>query len=194
MQRLERIARDVTSWLSMNQIGFALVGGLAVSLRTIERFTKDIDLAIAVDSDTKAEQYVRELLQQYFRLESILEHSKHSRIATVRLVKDDVLLDLLFASSGIENEVIASSTTAEIFEGLHLPVASLPGLLALKVLSVDPAKRPQDAVDIRNLLQESSMNDIRETVRLLNLISERGYNREKDLLAEFEYYQNLFRR
>ena len=58
MQRLERIARDVTSWLSMNQIGFTLVGGLAVSLRTIERFTKDIDLAIAVDSDTKAEQYV----------------------------------------------------------------------------------------------------------------------------------------
>lgn len=36
----------------------ALVGGLAVSVRTEPRFTRDVDLAVAVGSDEEAERIV----------------------------------------------------------------------------------------------------------------------------------------
>ena len=34
---------------------YALVGGLAVSIRAEVRFTRDVDVAVAVDSDAEAE-------------------------------------------------------------------------------------------------------------------------------------------
>jgi hypothetical protein len=80
----------------------------------------------------------------------------------------------------------------EVFEHLVVPVATVAGRLALKVLSVDPARRPQDAVDIKNLLSSASASDIDEAHRLLQLVQERGYNRGKNLFAEFEHYRRLF--
>jgi hypothetical protein len=189
MQKLEQVTREVVNWLTESRIGYALIGGLAVSFRTIERFTKDIDLVIAAENDQEAENHVRELSSHGFQVQTLLEQTKHGRIATVRMIKaplGSVFVDLLFASSGIEAEIVNGAEPIEVFENLSIPVASLPGLLALKVLSVDPISRPQDVIDIKNLLSEACLEDIRESARLLQLVQTRGYNRGKDLLAEFE--------
>jgi predicted nucleotidyltransferase len=193
MRQLEQVAREVVNWLDDNGVQYALIGGLAVSFRTIERFTKDIDLAIAVENDQQAEICVRDIAGLGYRVQTLLEQTKLGRIATVRLIKaheGSAFLDLLFASSGIEGEVVAGAESIEVFENLSLAVASLPGLLALKVLSVEPINRPQDVVDIKNLLKEASSEDIQETTRLLELVHDRGYNRGKDLQAEFDRYRN----
>ena len=42
---------DVTSRLKRLGVAHALVGGLAVSIRAEVRFTRDVDLALSVDSD-----------------------------------------------------------------------------------------------------------------------------------------------
>lgn len=192
MRQLQDVVRSVVEWFAANQVQFALIGGLAVSFRTIERFTKDLDLVIAVESDEQAERYVRELTRIGLYVDRLLEQAKHGRIATVRMShgsENGVLVDLLFASSGIEAEIIASAEPVEIFDGLTVPIASVAGLLALKTLSVDPVKRPQDVIDIRNLLIESNEQDIVETIRLLRLVQSRGYHRGKDLLSEFNRYQ-----
>jgi predicted nucleotidyltransferase len=195
MRQLREVAADVTGWLSANGFPFALIGGLAVSFRTIERFTKDIDLAIAAESDQQAEQCVRALSGIGYKVQMLLEQRKHDRIATVRLMKageEGAVVDLLFASSGIEAEIVMAAEPIEVFEHLVVPVATVAGLLALKVLSVDPARRPQDAVDIKNLLSLASASDTDEAHRLLRLVQERGYNRGKNLLAEFEHYRRIF--
>ncbi|MGH8902185.1 MAG: nucleotidyl transferase AbiEii/AbiGii toxin family protein [Egibacteraceae bacterium] len=44
----------------------ALVGGLAVSVRTQPRFTRDIDLTVAVRDDRDAERLVRSLVSAGF--------------------------------------------------------------------------------------------------------------------------------
>jgi Nucleotidyl transferase AbiEii toxin, Type IV TA system len=56
-----------TSVADLNAVGvrWALVGGLAVSARTIPRFTKDLDFAIAVASDSEAEEAVHRLGSRY---------------------------------------------------------------------------------------------------------------------------------
>lgn len=193
MRQLERVTREVVTWLVAKQSRYALVGGLAVSFRTIERFTKDLDLVIAVDNDQQAENCVRELAGLGYQAHALLEQTKHGRIATVRMIKSpggSIFVDLLFASSGIEAEIAAGAEQIEIFENLPIAVATRPGLLALKVLSVDPKNRPQDLIDIKNLLTEASFEDIQEATRLLGLIQVRGYNRGKDLQSEFELYCN----
>ena len=55
---LRRIAAD----LSAAQVRFALVGGLAAGSKTEPHFTRDIDLAVAVDDDESAEPLVRILI------------------------------------------------------------------------------------------------------------------------------------
>ena len=192
MRQLEEVTREVVTWLTANQFGYALIGGLAVSFRTIERLTKDIDLVIAVENDQQAESCVRELAGLGYQVQSLLEQTKHGRIATVRMIKapaGSVFVDLLFSSSGIETEIIAGSEPIEVFESLFIAVASLPGLLALKVLSADPNSRPQDIIDIKNLLAEARSEDLEEAIWLLQLVHARGYNRSKDLLADFERYR-----
>ena len=58
---LEQYVETVVKHLRKLEIEFAMVGGIAVSLRTIERFTKDVDFAISVDSDGAADQVVNSL-------------------------------------------------------------------------------------------------------------------------------------
>lgn len=65
MRELEQVTREVVAWLLENEYRYALIGGLAVSFRTIERFTKDIDLAIAVENDQEAVTCVRKLVQSW---------------------------------------------------------------------------------------------------------------------------------
>jgi hypothetical protein len=86
MRKLEQVTRNVVSWLVASRIGYALIGGLAVSFRTIHRFTKDIDLVIAVENDQEAESYVRAHSGHGYQVQTLLEQTTRGRIATVRMI------------------------------------------------------------------------------------------------------------
>ena len=64
---------------------------------------------------------------------------------------DGIVLDLLFASSGIEPELVAAAEPLEVWPALCVPVPRVGHLLALKVLARDDVRRPQDLADIRSL-------------------------------------------
>lgn len=91
------------------------------------------------------------------------------------------MVDLLFASSGLEPEIVAAAAPVEIAPGVTVPLANLSHLLALKVL----AGRFQDLTDFQNLVAQATPADLEQARESLLLISTRGFNREKDLLAEF---------
>ncbi len=168
-----------------------MVGGIAVSIRTLERFTKDIDIAISVESDSAAELLVNSFKGAGFLIAYYLEKEEDGTLMTVRLTTGgevELFIDLLFATSGIESEVVANSMDTEVFPGFVDRVATIPSLLAMKVLSADWKIRPQDIFDIQNLLSEASPEQIAESRKLLNLITERGYNRDKDLQADLDKY------
>ncbi len=189
------MAKELGNWLDSHQVPYALIGGLAVSFRAVERFTRDVDFAIVVEGDEQAQEIVRELRHLGYHILSLLEQAKHGRIATVRLRKGDeagVLVDLLFASSGIEREVAAEAEEIEIFPSLLVPTATLPALLALKVLSEDSENRPQDIIDIKHLLAEATVADLKRAKELLILIESRGYQRGKNLLEDFEGFKARF--
>lgn len=165
---------------------WALVGGLAVSARTEPRFTRDIDLAVAVQRDDEAERLVHALVHRGYRPVVTIEQEAAARLATVRLAcpseptEADLYGDLLFASSGIEGEVIGAAEPLEVLPGVRVPVARVGHLLALKVLSHSP-RRPQDAVDVAALLRVADAAELARARAAARLVMERGFDRGRDL-------------
>ena len=169
---------------------FALVGGLAVSARTEPRFTRDADLAVAVGSDAETEALIRSLHARGYRVDALVEQEAVGRLATVRLTRSSEatspVIDLLFASSGIEPEIVADADMIELLPQLRIGVATTAHLIALKVLARDDIARPQDAGDLRALLRQAAATDISRARAALTLIAQRGYHRGRDLHAELE--------
>ena len=80
---------------------FALVGGLAVSVRAAARTTKDVDLAISVRDDKEAEQLLGNLQASGYQVQTIVEQTATDRLATARLRHSSetiFFLYLLFSS------------------------------------------------------------------------------------------------
>jgi predicted nucleotidyltransferase len=161
-----------------------LVGGLAVSARTIPRFTKDLDFAVAVASDDEAEGMVHSLRSCGYDPLEILEQDYVERLSGVRLARrgSDVIVDLLFASSGIEDEVVASADRLEVLPRLLAPVATTAHLIALKVL----AGRNQDLTDLGYLISAASPADLGAARNAVTLIQTRGFNRGQDVVSDLE--------
>lgn len=188
MTSLETALRQIGADLTRAHVSFALVGGLAVSVRTEPRFTRDADLAVALASDAEAEALIHELRARDYRIEAIVEQEAVGRLATVRLTFSSEprtpVIDLLFASSGIEPEVVADAEPIELLQNLTIGVARTGHLIALKVLSRDDDRRPQDLVDLRALLRVASPAELARARDSLALIAARGYHRGRDLMSE----------
>ncbi len=160
---------------------FALVGGLAVSVRAEVRFTRDVDLVVLVADDAEAEGLIYELRSAGYPAVATVAHETRHRLATIRLMSPSgVKVDLLFANSGIEPEIVDRSTPIDLGSAGIVPVASAEELLAMKILSMTDS-RLQDRIDAQRLLQFTPELDVSVVREHLARITERGYNREQDL-------------
>lgn len=185
MTGLAAALRAIVGELERHRTPFALIGGLAVSVRTEPRFTRDIDLAVSVRDDEEAEALVRMLAAAGFALETAIEQAAVGRLATVRLRPAGAqasVVDLLFASSGIEPDIVAAAEPLEALPGLTLPVARTGHLIALKMLAQDE-RRPQDAVDLEALLRVADEHERRLAREACAAIHARGYGRDRDLIS-----------
>lgn len=90
---------------------------------------------------------------------------------------DGLVVDLLFASSGIEPEIVAEAVTLEVLPNLLLPVARVGHLIALKIL----AARARDPEDVEHLLAIADRTEIDRAHLALRAIAERDYDRGQDL-------------
>ena len=171
-------------------VHYALIGGLAVSVRSEPRFTRDVDIAVAVDSDEAAEQLVRAMFGRGFELHMQIEQKTDGRLATCRLThRDDpgsTIVDLFFASSGIEHEVIAAADMVALTDSIELPVVQSEDLIVLKLLAVANRRNAQDTQDVVNLLQMVDPERLDRTRMLIRLVSHRRPQSGKNLQAVFE--------
>lgn len=184
MSELESALRRLVGDLIAEKIDFALVGGLAVSVRAEPRLTRDVDVAVSVSDDSGAEEIVRNLGARGYRPDLVQEHER-GRLATVRLTNPEspIVTDLLFASSGIEPEVVAGAEVLEVLPGFEIPVATIGHLIALKLLARDDRVRPADADDLRALGAMAEATDWDVARSAVDLIHQRGYSRGRDLEA-----------
>ena len=182
MNRLTEAIKHISALLTKYELRYAIVGGLAVSARSEPRFTRDVDIAVAVPGDKSAEQIILTLRNESYKVLAIVEQEAAARLATVRLASEregslGIVVDLLFASSGIEDEIIRAAEHLEIADNLVLPIATTGHLLALKILASDEQDRPQDTMDIKALLSVAKPSEIEFARQAIKLITERGRKR-----------------
>ncbi|MEQ1606896.1 MAG: nucleotidyl transferase AbiEii/AbiGii toxin family protein [Pyrinomonadaceae bacterium] len=195
LEELEFHSRRAIELLTDLGVRFAVVGGLAVSFRAIERLTKDLDLAVAVEDDASAQKIVYEFSQLGFLTDDVFDQEETGRMATVRMISpgsNPMFVDLLFASSGIENEIVDSSEEGHLFSNINVRVATTASLIALKTLSARES-RMRDIVDLQSLFEVASENELTEARHLLDLITTRGYHRTKDLQKDLDGYIDQFK-
>ncbi len=193
MNRVEAALRRIASDLNALHIRWALVGGFAVSVRTEPRFTRDVDVAVVVNDDQAAEQLVRSLIDKGYRLDAIVEQDAVGRLATARMISPGadrlgVVVDVLFATAGIEPEIVAAAEVLEVLPGIDMPVATAGYLVALKLLARDDDTRPQDAADLRALRAVLDAADRAAALTAAELIVDRGFARGRPLPALTEAF------
>ena len=187
---LVRAASRVLSALHQENVKGCIVGGLAVSARCDPRFTRDVDVAVVVDSDEHAEELIRALASYGLRTAALVEQEAVGRLAMARLsTADGLSIDLLIASSGIETEVVTNAESLEIMQGVKLPVARTGHLIALKLLSVAPG-RETDAADLRNLASVATEVEWNLASEAVTQIQERGFARGRHLDDELLALRN----
>ena len=182
MQSVDAVLMQAAGDLDAIGARWAVIGGLAVAFRAEPRFTKDVDIAVAVADDKEAEGIVNRLQVRGYALASLVEQDYVHRLATARLVRPKVgassaFIDLLFANSGIEEEIVRRADRLEVLPGVFMPVASIGHLIALKVL----AGRHQDLTDLGYLIAAATEADLGEARTAAVKIQERGFNRGQNL-------------
>ena len=115
MQSVDAVLRQAAADLDSIGARWAVIGGLAVAFRAEPRFTKDVDLAVAVADDQEAEAIVNRLQVRGYALASLVEQDYVNRLATARLVRpvtgaSSAFIDLLFANSGSRTRSSAGLT------------------------------------------------------------------------------------
>jgi hypothetical protein len=167
-------------------VPIALIGGLAVSAWGEPRYTRDVDLAVGVATDDIAEELIHQLRARGYELVTVIEQTKIGRLATARLrraVDREVVIDLLFASSGIEPELARDATLVD-----GVPVARVGHLIALKVLS-ESEKRLQDRIDIQELAKVATDDDWKTADVMVRLIKARGFHRGRALVTRLRRFR-----
>lgn len=184
MNAVERSLRDFLA-ARPNDVNIAVVGGIAVSVRTGPRFTRDLDFAVAIDDDDEAARYVFRLRQVGYEIVAALQQTKHERLSTVRLRSRGrgPIVDLLFAACGIEMEIVRASEPAEVGAGLVANVAAVGHLIAMKLVSRDAKRRPRDQQDLVELAKVADELEWKRAETAVELIRQRGFSRGRDLHA-----------
>ena len=117
MNRLHAAVAELATDLGELDIQWALVGGLALAAHVEARTTRDLDVAVSVADDREAEHLVKELRARGYTEHTLVEQEKTGRLVTVRFAApgepvDGLVVDLLFASSGIEPEIVAKHSVS----------------------------------------------------------------------------------
>ncbi len=173
---------------------FAVIGGLAVSVRTEPRFTKDADFLVAVQSDAEGEQIGQAMMRHGFVLASLFERTDLTRIATMRFMLADVYVDLLMGICGAEAEMVADAADLEILPGRRCAVASVAALIGLKALACANRKKPDDQADLQRLLAVATETDLQGAMTYIALMESRqapGAARLRAVLAAAKAFAGL---
>jgi len=165
----------------------ALVGGFAYGLHVEPRMTKDIDFAVGVADDREAEDLMRSLHRRGYRIAQLLEHKELGRLSTLRLqlpqsTSATAEVDLLFASCGIEPEIVQDAVELSLTGVGAIRVARIGHMIAMKLLS-ESDERPNDRADLRGLLRAATRAELDAARHAVRLIEARAFHRGKDLSA-----------
>jgi hypothetical protein len=169
---LQTTLTDAANFLVSQGIAYALIGGMAASLRGQTRTTADVDLVIDTDV-SHALALIKRLDRSTFRplFDNVAEVVERSFILPLRHRTTNIKVDMSLGLSGFEQKLIGRAEPLDV-SGTMVSVVTAEDLLVMKIL----AGRPQDTHDARGIVAaqaqrldwEYCMNVARELGEALN--------------------------
>ena len=129
-------------------VPYAVIGGVAVSLRSVPRFTTDVDAVIWVGEsgwDSLLSHLTNHGLKA--RASDPIGFARHNRLLLLT-DEDEVEIDLSFGALPFEEDMVRNAESIEISPGLTASIATAEALVVMKAI----AWRPKDQLDIRELV------------------------------------------
>jgi hypothetical protein len=147
-ENLEKILKSFLNHLNRLKIPYALIGGLAVGYWSEERFTKDIDLTIALSekSWTKLKGFLENSSE--IKIDSINKDADSELPYLIRLQFKKYPFDLIVSLTEFQSSLISRSIKIS-FLGSKLKIASPEDIVISKLL----AWRSQDRVDLEKIVK-----------------------------------------
>lgn len=138
-----------------------VIGGIAVIVRGVRRFTGDIDAAVRGD-EIEVDELLAVLRNQKIvpRIPNADQFARESLVLLLVHEPSKVELDVSFAWTAFEREAIAAATV-ESFAGVGAPVARPEDLVVFKAI----AGRPTDRQDMLALLVRYPRLDLKRVRR-----------------------------
>jgi hypothetical protein len=142
-------SRDFSELLSLfiaNKVRFLIVGGYAVMKYTEPRYTKDLDLWIAVDAKNAAAVY-QSLRDFGAPLANLAIQDFQERDQVYQMGRPPLRVDILMSVSGVDFEAAWPRREKMKIGGMTVPFISREDLIRNKRATA----RAQDLLDLQNL-------------------------------------------
>lgn len=148
-----RVIKEVFGDLDKAGIRYALIGGFGMAMRGVQRATVDLDLILLLDDRDAAD----EVLQAHgYQCTYRTENVSHYRAAN----SDSGRIDILHAFRAPSISMLERTERLPVDSGVTAPVATPEDIIGLKIQAAnnDPARKQQDWLDIRHLLEAAAYN------------------------------------
>ncbi|MBI5143649.1 MAG: nucleotidyltransferase [Candidatus Omnitrophica bacterium] len=150
MDILKKQLKDTVKFLASLDIDYAIIGGVAVSLYGVPRFTADVDINIILEKE-RIGIFLREAKKYglYPAHTDIEKIAKNSGVIPMRYSKrgNVGLCDFIIAENIIEKLTLRRAKVKKI-DSLKAKFATPEDIIIHKLAS----PRPQDAEDVRNII------------------------------------------
>ncbi len=138
--------KNLLSLLEKNKVRYLVVGGYAVMKYSEPRYTKDLDLLIAIDREN-AESVFHVLKEFGAPLKGLSAKDFTEEEYLYQMGKPPFRLDILMSIPGIKFESAWKNRVEVRLNGIMIPFISKSDLIKAKKAS----GRPQDLIDAANL-------------------------------------------
>jgi hypothetical protein len=146
---LRNTLADAAAILTAHSIPFAVIGGIAASIRGEPRLTADVDAVIEVEVEGALRLLAAAGPSAPFEplFPDAAEVVKTALILPLRHRRTRIRVDLALGLTGFERRLIQRASREDL-GGFQVPVATAEDLLLMKVL----AGRPRDLEDAKNIV------------------------------------------
>ncbi len=162
---------DVQKWMKTCSCPWMIIGGLAIGLLAKPRFTADVDLVIIIEEENLA-KVLESAAKHGFspRVKDVMGFARQNRVVLLTHMKSRIKVDVSLGVLPFEKEAIERSKVHKIGK-IAVRIPTPEDLIIFKAV----AHRPQDLLDIRNIVEQyPTLNkaEILKTIKEFSLLLE----------------------
>lgn len=148
---LKALFRDLGALVEGARIRYFIFGGQAVLVHGRTRFTKDVDITVAVDDDG-LQGFLEKAHTAGFvaRISDAIEFARERRVLLLTHASTGIEVDVVLSGTTLETEALLRATPHD-FAGTALNVISVADLVIFKIV----AGRPEDLEDARSVIERN---------------------------------------